>query len=304
MKNIAIYILTIITTVTLCSCGKQKKSDQITQTDSAKFEQYFLWTEKNEYINAYNQDLSILSKIEKNRDTISLLNFLATNFESVKPNGDYQFKPADLINYVYGIDFNGDSLLDIIYDGASGGEQNITQLFLNKVNHYQKVFSGYQDIIEAKFTDNRLTSFVLFNPGCCADPQIVEYYYSVKYKANEPAFTLDKTIGYLDHTEKPQTQFNTSKEVTVKYSNAKLRSDCYILDNVEHPQYGSNGNVMATFAIGSKGKALGMKIHKGVEWIYVRMNSDNKIDSCNFDTFKEQPTEIRGWMLKKDITLK
>ncbi len=304
------YILTILTTLIFCSCGQQKGDtvtnniDQTTLTDSAKFEQYFQWTEKVEYIKAYNYDLTVLPTTERNRDTIMLLNFLTANYDSVKLYEDFPYQPNDLVKSVYAIDFNGDDLLDIIYDGPTGGEQNITQLFLNKGNHYEKVFSGYQDVIKADFSNNRLNSFVLINPGCCADPQIVEYYYSVIYADNIPTFKLGKTIGYLSQTEKPQKQLSSPKVFSVLTDNAKLRSDCYILDNVEHPVYGGRGNAIANYKAGSKGIALGIKKDKNIEWVYAIMNANNIIDSCDFPTFKEQPTEIRGWILKTDIDWK
>lgn len=304
------YIWTILTTLLFCSCGQQKNetvdnnADQNAQTDSAKLERYFQWTEKMDYIKAYDYDLSVLPTTEKNRDTVMLFNFLTTNYDSVKLYADFPYQPTDLVKSIFAIDFNGDNLLDIIYDGPTGGEQNVTQLFLNKGDHYEKVFSGYQDIIKADFSNNRLNSFTLINPGCCADPQIVEYYYSVKYHDNKQTFTLDKTIGYLSQTEKPQRQLSEFKEFVVQTNNAKLRSDCYKFDNVEHPVYGTNGNAIATYKSGSKGKALGMKKDKDVEWIYAIMNSDNKIDSCDFPTFKEQPTELRGWILKTETDWK
>ena len=108
----------------------------------------------------------------------------------------------------------------------------------------------------------------------------------------------------MSQTEKPQTQLSSSKEFVVLTNNAKLRSDCYKFDNVGHPVYGSNGNAIASYKSGSKGKPLGMKRDKEFEWIYAIMNSANKIDSCDFPTFKEQPTEIRGWILKTDTDLK
>jgi len=310
MKTHTNYILTILTTLFFCSCGQQKSDtvandiNQTSLTDSAKFEQYFQWTEKVEYLKAYNYDLSVLPTTEINRDTIMLLNFLTTNYDSVKLYADFPYQPSDLVKSIYAIDFNGDDLLDIIYDGPTGGEQNITQLFLNKGDHYEKVFSAYQDVIKADFSSNRLNSFTLINPGCCADPQIVEYYYSVIYADNKPTFKLDKTIGYLSQTEKPKKQLSSPKIFSVLIDNAKLRSDCYILDNVEHPVYGGNGNAIANYKLGAKGIALGIKKDKNIEWVYAIMDANNKIDSCDFPTFKEQPTEIRGWILKTDTDWK
>jgi hypothetical protein len=296
MKTSSKYILIFFLTVIICSCRQQKievvtdNHSEALLSDSVKFEHYFQWTQHIEYFKSYNYDSSVLLRAEKNRDSLMLLNFLIDNYDGVKLHDDFSYEPADL--------------LDIIYQGPTGGEQNITQIFLNKGDYYIKVFSGYQDVIKADFSNGRLNSFTLINPGCCADPQIVEYYYSVNYTVNIPSFKLDKTIGYLSQTEKPQTQLLTPKGFIVQTNNAKLRSDCYKLDHVEHPVYGDNGNVIANYKSGSKGKTLGIKKDKSVEWIFAIMNSDSKIDSCDFSTFKEQPTEIKGWMLKSDTDFK
>ena len=294
----------------LCSCGQQTYEPAIGNAghsslpDSVKLDQYFQWSEKIEYINAYKYDQSFLSRTEENRDTIFLLNFLTSNYDNIKYDDEFSIPPNELVSSTYAIDINGDSLLDIIYDGPTGGEQSITHFFLNEGDHYEKIFSGYQHLILADLSNGTLNSFVLINTGCCADPQIAEYYYSVTYSGLTPTFNLDKTIGYLGATEKLKKSFDTPKAFDVKTDHARLRTDCYILDNVEHPVYGSNGNSIATFKSGSKGKALGMKSDKGVEWIYAIMDSGNELESCEFPTFKEQPTEIRGWILREAIEWK
>lgn len=293
-------------TLFFCSCGQQDKTaannnEQKALTDSAKVEQYYRWSEKVEYIKVYNFDLSVLAKTEKNRDTVMLLNFITSYYDSIKLFDEFPYTPEVLVKSVYAIDFNGDELLDIIYDGPTGWEQNVTQLFLNKGTHYEKVFSGFQDVIEADFSNNRLISFTLINPGCCADPQIVEYYYSVTYADNNPQFKLNKTIGYLDGTEKPQKLLTPPKKFYIRKDNTKLRTDCYILDNVDLV-YASNGNVIANYKSGSTGLALGFKKDKNVEWIYAIMDANNKFETSDFSTFKEQPTYIKGWLLKTDIT--
>ena len=73
----------------------------------------------------------------------------------------------------------------------------ITEFFLHRGDHYEKIFSGDQFIDKIDFSDNRLDSFTSLNPGCCADPQFLEYYYSVKYLQDKISFTLTKTVGYI-----------------------------------------------------------------------------------------------------------
>lgn len=132
----------------------------------------------------------------------------------------------------------------------------------------------------------------------------MEYTYKINYKNNEPEFSLSKTIGYLNMTEQVENKFATAKEFSTTSEITKLRNDCYFLDKVEHPIYGVNGNVIINYKKGSKGKAIGFKNDSGTVWIYVQMYDTNEVISCNYLTFREQPTEIYGWILKSDTILK
>lgn len=302
------FIMMLLSMALLSSCSQGNKKaavnteDKLSPGDSAKLEQYFLWSENIEYIDE-RIDLSVLSKLEKNRDTAMLLNFLLDNYEKIRPHEDFAFPPAGLVSSVYAIDFNGDSLPDIIYDGPTGGEQNMTQFLLNRGDYYQHVFKGYQDISKATFSDNKLVSFTLMNPGCCADPQVVEYHYSISYSGISPEFKLDHTIGFLSQTEKPQQLFSNPIDFQIRADHTMMRNNCYILEGVEHPLYGENGNVIGVYKKGAKGKALGLKKDKKAVWIFVLMNEDNKTESPGFPTFEEQPTQLKGWILKTDTDL-
>jgi hypothetical protein len=309
MKKHTNYLLALLTTCTFCSYVQKTRNlvDTIEhaafQTDSAKLECYFKWQKNSKNINQFKYDSKLLYKIEKNRDSIKLLKFLTKNYKIIKPVADFTYKPTELVQYTFAIDLNGDNLLDIIYVGPYSGDYKITQIFLNSGGHYKKVFSGKQEIVKIGFSKNILSSFTLFNPGCCADPGKVEYFYKVSFSRNNPIFRLTNTIGYYNETEKPLSIFSNTKAFTVKSDKAKLRFDCYSLD-VEHPFYGIYGNSIATYKLGSKGKAIGFKKANDIVWIYAIMSSKNKIDNVDFTTFKVQPTQIRGWILKTDIDWK
>jgi hypothetical protein len=273
-------------------------------TDSAKLYRYLSWTDSAEYLNGYNYNHDFLSHIEINRDTLQLLNFLAVIYDSIKTYEEFPFTQADLVKFTYALEINGDDLIDVIFDGPTGGEESITKIFLNKGENLELAFTGYQDIMDGDFTGNKLNSFTLINPGCCADPQIIEYFYSVNYSNSMPTFHLDKTVGYLSQTEKPQKTFQNPDKFSTKSVSASLRPECYILDSIEFGVFGENGNLIANYKTGSTGRALGMKIEKGVEWMYVIMDPVHRLDNCQFPTFMEQPTEIKGWILKSETDIK
>lgn len=307
MKATTYILIIILGAIPICTLGQDNlsKNDKTQYLiDSAKIENYFQWENSIEYQNIYKFDSKVLSNNEKKREIQFLTNFIENNYDSVKLYDKFPFSPAMLIDYLYAIDINGDNLLDIFYQGPTGGEPNITQIFLNKGEKFERVFKEYQDVIQMAFKNNKLTLLTLINPGCCADPQIVEYYYKITYKNNSPFFSLDKTIGYLSMTEQVETKFELIREFTSLNKETKLRNNCYFFDDIEHPVYGGNGNIIATYKKGSTGRAIGSKKDADQEWIYVLMDSTNEMVSCDFPTFLEHPTEIYGWILKTDTDLK
>ena len=292
------YLIITLTVVSFSSYGQNSKAD----TD--KIVEYFEWTDKIEYLKEPEYNRTILADNEKNRDSIFLQDFIAMYYDSVKLYDEFPFQPKDLVKYLYAIDINGDNLLDVFYQGPSGGEPNITQIFLNQGDRYKKVFMGYQDIVNMTFKKNKLVSFKLYNPGCCADPQTLEYNYQINYNKDEPKFILSATTGFLYLTEKAENSFNPTREFAITVDKSNLRKECYFFDDVEHPVNGSRGNITATYTRGAKGKALGFKKVQENEWIYVLMEPTSKIEHCDFSNFMAQPTHIYGWILKNDTNLK
>lgn len=292
------YLIITLTAISFYSYGQNSK------TDTDKIVKYFEWTGKIEYLKEPEYNRTILADIEKNRDTLFLQNFMAIYYDSVKQYDEFPFQPKDLVKYLYAIDLNGDNLLDIFYQGPSGGEPNITQIFLNQGDRYRKVFTGYQDIVDMTFKKNKLVSFKLYNPGCCADPQTLEYNYQINYNKDEPKFILSATTGFLYLTEKAENSFNPTRDFAITVDKSNLRKECYFFDDVEHPVNGSRGNITATFTRGAKGKALGFKKVQENEWIYVLMEPTSKIEHCDFSNFMAQPTHIYGWILMNDTNLK
>jgi len=147
--------------LTLTGCGVHRHLNSSTDSlannsDSVrKVEQYIRWSKKIKIIDVFSNHRSVLSSLEKHRDTILLLQFLNQNFEIVKPYPDYPYQPKDVLKSTYAIDFNGDGLLDIIFVGPMLNG-TVTELFLHRGDHYEKVFSGDQFIDRIYFSDNRL----------------------------------------------------------------------------------------------------------------------------------------------------
>ncbi len=306
------YILTILI---LVSCGQKNTSEEnksnstnLTEVekiknDSIELEKHYSYYKKTTYENYRQYNTKIVADYEKERDTLSIIDFLESHISKIFTHEDFPFEPSDLIKYVFLIDINNDADKDVIYQGPTGGEPNMTVIFLKQDKNYLEVFRQYQDIFEIEFMDDKLSRLALTNPGCCADPQVVDYFYSVSYNDNKPTFKLERTIGYLSSYEKPKNNFSQAKSFTVTQDNAKLRNECYELDT-EHPYYGESGNILTTYKKGSTGRAFAEKNENGVFWLYVLMDKKNKFDNNDFPTFKEQPIELYGWIKKNETDLK
>ena len=306
------YILTILI---LVSCGQKNTSEEnksnstnLTEeekikNDSIELEKHYSYYKKTTYENYRQYNTKIVADYEKERDTLSIIDFLESHISKIFTHEDFPFEPSDLIKYVFLIDINNDADKDVIYQGPTGGEPNMTVIFLKQDKNYLEVFRQYQDIFEIEFMDDKLSRLALTNPGCCADPQVVDYFYSVSYNDNKPTFKLERTIGYLSSYEKPKNNFSQAKSFTVTQDNAKLRNECYELDT-EHPYYGESGNILTTYKKGSTGRAFAEKNENGVFWLYVLMDKKNKFDNNDFPTFKEQPIELYGWIKKNETDLK
>lgn len=305
----------VVTISILTSCGQVNtpiensnedsvltNQDKI-KRDSIEFEKYERYYNQTTYENLKSYDTKIIAAFEMDRDTVAILEFLKENISKMFGHDDFPFLPEDLLPYTYQIDINNDADKDFIYQGPTGGKPNMTVVFLKQGNSFSEVFRQYQDVFEMKFKDNKLSRLSLTNPGCCADPQVVDYYYTVSFFDDKPKFELARTTGYLRGYEKPAQKFNQTQKITITKEGAKLRNDCYELDT-EHPYYGASGNVLATYQAGSTGKALAEKNDKGVIWLYVLMDKKSIFDRDDFPTFKEQPIELYGWVKKDETNLK
>ena len=271
--------------------------------DSIEFEKFNFYDNQITHGNYLHSNTNIITDFEKDRDTILIIGFLKDNISKIFTFKDFPFQYSELVKFISLIDINNDGLKDVIYQGPNGGESNMTVVFLKQNNNYLEVFRQYQDVFEIEFKDNKISKISLTNPGCCAEPAVVDYFYSVSYSHNKPIFKLETTTGYLSGFEKPNNKFSQEITFVITNENAKLRNQCYELDAV-HPFYGENGNILTTYQKGSRGSAIAEKNENGELWLYVLMDNKVKFNKSDFPIFKEQPIKLYGWIKKNDTDLK
>lgn len=296
--------LSLITLVLYsCSHNEKKPDAAIPLTEQELVDAYFERKDLLEHI-AETSFQTLGTRLEDAapiKDTALIVRFLADYADSLEWISSTQVSPQDLIRHFYSIDLNNDGLPDLAYQGPSGGEPTVLHFFLQDSIEFKRIFTGYQKITSLTFSEDKLAYFTLANPGCCADPQILEYTYSVSFTESIPSFQKIKTTGYLRSTELVKDQFSHPKSFLVKKDNARLRSESIEFEGIENPARGNNGNIIGLYKKGSYGTALGSKQDSTGLWYFVLMDAWNKPDSCDFQTFLEQPTHIYGWIKKEDI---
>jgi hypothetical protein len=311
------YLNFFLLSVLFVCCGQNPKQEQtkdntigttqVSINDSIVWENYTKYTNNIKYIEA-TDIMPIHREFETERDTAIINDFFQNNKDSLfrwlgfggTSDEDIWLTPT---SNLYTIDINDDGEKDIIYNGGTSGEPNITIILIKQQDEYKKVFEQYQNIIEMKFIDNKLSKLVISNPGCCGDPPVVFYFYDITHNNSNPVFQLYNTIGYASWTEKPENKFSTEKIFYTVSDDAKLRMDCFLLNTEHYNNSFYDGNIIFHYKKGIKGYALAEKTANGKDWLFVRMSAIKDLKT-DFLTFDEQPTEIYGWILKEDTDLK
>ncbi len=301
MSFLAVYFI---------ACGEiglqegQEMEASLSLEDENKLKNYVEWTKSVKYVDVFHVDNSVLQKAEKKHDLGIIELFLSENADSLKEVPAFAEEKSNLEQLLYTIDINNDALADVIFSGPEEKENNTVRIFLNREDHFDQVFFASQYITDLRFSEGKVSSLSLINPGYSDDPQILTCTYAIYYVNSRPLFTLVNTRGYLNRMQKVEHQFTTASTFSVVNKSANLRSDCYLIDGIAHPSYGGDGNVIAVYLKGASGKALGYKLESGKEWIYALMQAGTNMDTCYFSGFTTQPTEIYGWLQKTDTDLK
>jgi hypothetical protein len=286
----------------LISCGKNKVNHSIQQqaslnkdsvntiNDEELWNKYEAWQETKSYINNRLRDTLVLKRLETQRDEVLITLFLKQH-DSLK-----KFDYMNLEELLHTIDIDGDGQKDIVFEGSSGSEAFVTHIYINKPDGFTPVFSGFQYIQKPEFKDGKLTSFVLLNPGCCADPGIIEQYYTIAWHDNKPAFKAGDTFYTNESIQKVDNRFALPKIFTITAEKGITHKECYDISNIED----GPGNQTGWFSKGDTGKAIGWNKENGQEWLYVLMDrsNNNKANSYTNDGY------TYGWILKSETSLK
>ena len=236
--------------------------------------------------------------------------FIAQNRKGFLQFGE-QYRPLDsLRKRLHFLDLNGDKLPDVVFEGESGGEAQLIEIYLNTGKGYKYVFSSGQGIEKIDWRDNRLYRLYIRDWGCCEDQLNTNKIYQLSYdKQDAPKFVQIYQSYFLRETIYPDSMFPTPIRFQVLNDRYKIRFSPAVDDTTKQdwllPSASLRGNNIALLVKGAVGTALGKKTDAtGREWWFVEMDeeyypakSDVLLDADKL----EFPTKVLGWVSSRFV---
>jgi hypothetical protein len=212
-------------------------------------------------------------------------------FSYVKESEYHKEKYDSMFHFLH---LNSDTLIDVIYEGWSGGEPDVSKFFYNVGDKFQLKFEASQYISDLSIKDGRLQSFKTVDFGCCAEYVEWENFYNV----NNDSLHLIYKRAKINQTIKPKTYFNTAKKFIVKNSPYYLRYEPNINDDeLYSPWMESIGNRVALYNKGDKGFAFAEKTDStGRIWWFVEMQEKTNIQYNIIYESETNKSKYLGWM--------
>jgi hypothetical protein len=124
-------------------------------------------------------------KIEKHVSKLEIDKFIQDHpgdFEAYRQkNNVYSPNIDSLYNDLHCLDLNDDGKTDVIFDGESGGEPRVIEIFINYGSYYKKEFSSMQGIVDLDWQEGRLSRIYIRDWGCCDAYLEFHKIYNVSY---------------------------------------------------------------------------------------------------------------------------
>ena len=303
MKKIVI-ILSILFLIT-SSCG-QKSNKQTNITDNKvvceqnntgknQVDLFFPLNNEFKWTNFEKQDQELKARFIKN---------LSDDFEYyTKYGGDM----SNLEACLHVVDFNGDGLNDIIFNGYLGGEAKYIIIFINTGQSFAKIFTEIQEFYKVVFENGKIQKMYIQDGGCCCDYMLTNKIFSVDYSQNLPKINLISQMQYLNNSvEKyPDNYFEKPVKFEVLNDKYNIRFSPVIDDTTKVGYCGElkYGNSLGRIKSGSIGYALAEKTDStGRVWWFVALHPNSKIyESIYYDDDIRPNSYKLGWISSRFV---
>lgn len=241
---------------------------------------------------SYSQLSELRNRDIKDRTEKSRLAALLPDQVPVSGNGWRK----DNLDEFYFIDLDDDRDRDVIFTGWTGANTDGVLILLTQGNVRRVALRELGSIKNAAFSGNRLSQFTVEDPGCCAEFIVFTKVYSVKAQKDSLKFDIIERTALIDQTELPESWLSITFEFEVMNDKYFMRVSPKV-DTVDIEYFGeqANGNIIAEFRKGAKGKALAEKMDDtGRVWWFVEIGPDHKPVTTVF--YDIENTKVRGWM--------
>jgi hypothetical protein len=269
--------------------------EEILTFDQYNSNQNFDW---RGYIN-YDQHAERAIKFSESLSKMG--NQVTIPFELKKDN-------QDLINKLQFVDLTADGVSEVIYSGPSDGEPNIVEIFQNRNDQYERIFSVMQGVVKPYWKDGKLSRLLTHDRGCCAENRIVNSVYQVNYhQGGTPVFTKVRDIIENQGMAKPKQFLDSPLIFEVENDNYKLRMSPIIDDStyygylIEHERL---GNTLGIVNKGTQGMAYAYSTDEtGRTWWYVAISTKHELnDSVLYLDDLHDNSYYVGWMSSRFLT--
>jgi len=224
------------------------------------------------------------------------------NFPQFTNDSISRFTIKELKKRLFPVDLNDDGLVDIIFTGFSGGESDVTRIFLNLGSSFKLVFEDYQYITSLTIKNGRLTRLKTADPGCCDAYLYFEREYEVRQDYGSLDFIKGKQTAEYSHAERAVALLKAPVPWESCHDTILIRASAAILDEPYNHQLETFGNIIAGYKQKIRGTILAVqKGNNGEEWVYVDIVPDTKPAKSIFYEIEKYPTFIRGWVESFDV---
>jgi hypothetical protein len=233
-------------------------------------------------------------------------------FEAYRRNDEFSSIDS-LYPRLHFLDINNDGRDDIFFDGASGGEANMIQIFVDVNGSYKEVFKDMQGVAKIDWDDKKMAKLYILDWGCCDDFAEFEKIYDVSFtNDNIPQFKLVYQAASVYNAPQPANVFDKPFAFEVVNENYNLRAEPVLDDtSVQHwnvtPEEEENnkgkGNIIAKLPAGTKGMAVGKKVdNAGREWWYVEIDEDAALrNNAMYENENKLPAKTIGWISSRFV---
>lgn len=270
MKKI-VYLLFLIL---LSSCGgrtsKTPAADASDLVEVCQVDLFFPLTKEFDWANVEKQNKKVKERFIKN---------LPEEFEWHKQYGDMSSLEACL----HIMDFNGDNLDDVIYNGyIAGSEAEYINIYMNIGNSFVKIFTETQHIHKMVFKNGKVNKLYIRDGGCCCDYIGTNKIFSVDYSSELPKINPVSQMQFVNisREEYPDKYFDKPIKFEVLNDKYNIRFSP-VIDDTTRVGYCfdiKNGNSLGKIKSGSIGYALAEKADTtGRTWWFVALTPNTGI---------------------------